>query len=55
MQLLSEIYDNGPAWLREIPSVEILRQNWVHQYFVDQGHVQLRAAKDLPPAGQLTL
>jgi transposase len=52
MQLLSEIYDNGPAWLRQIPSVEILRQTWVHQYFVDQGHVRLRAAKDLPPAGQ---
>jgi len=52
MQLLSGIYDNGPAWLRQIPSVEILRQTWVHQYFVDQGHVRLRAAKDLPPAGQ---
>lgn len=51
MQLLSEIYDNGPAWLRQVPAVEILRQTWVHQYFVDQGRVRLRAAKDLPPAG----
>ena len=52
MQLLSEIYDNGPAWLRQVPAVEILRQTWVHQYFVDQGRMRLRSAKDLPPAGQ---
>jgi transposase len=52
MQLLSAIYDDGPDWLRQIPSVDILRQTWVHQYFVDDGNVRLRAAKDLPPAGQ---
>ena len=52
MQLLSAIYDDGPDWLRQIPSVDILRQTWVHQYFVDDGNVKLRSAKDLPPAGQ---
>ncbi len=52
MQLLDEIYDKGPTWLRQVPAVETLRQTWVHQYFVDQGRVRLRAAKDLPPAGQ---
>lgn len=52
MQLLNAIYDDGPDWLREIPSVEILRQTWVHQYFVEEGQVRLRSAKDLPPAGQ---
>lgn len=52
MQLLSAIYDDGPDWLRQIPSVDILRQTWVHQYFVDEGQVRLRSAKDLPPAGQ---
>ena len=52
MQLLSAIYEDGPDWLRQIPSVNILRQTWVHQYFVDDGNVRLRAAKDLPPAGQ---
>ena len=52
MQLLSAIYEDGPDWLRQIPSVDILRQKWVHQYFVDDGNVRLRAAKDLPPAGQ---
>lgn len=52
MQLLSAIYDDGPDWLRQVPSVDILRQTWVHQYFVDVGKVRLRLAKDLPPAGQ---
>ena len=52
MLLLSAIYDDGPDWLRQIPSVEILRQTWVHQYFVDAEKVRLRSAKDLPPAGQ---
>ena len=52
MQLLSAIYDDGPDWLRQIPSVDILRQTWVHQYFIDDGQIRLRSAKDLPPAGQ---
>jgi transposase len=52
MQLLSEVFDSGPDWLRQIPSVESLRQTWVHQYFVDEGQVRLRSAQDLPPAGQ---
>ncbi len=52
MQLLKAIYEDGPDWLRQIPSVDILRQTWVHQYFIDDGNVRLRAAKDLPPAGQ---
>ncbi|MEM1367456.1 MAG: transposase, partial [Cyanobacteria bacterium P01_H01_bin.15] len=52
MQLLSTIYDDGPDWLRQIPSVDILRQTWMHQYFVENGNVRLRSAKDLPPAGQ---
>ncbi|WP_204137732.1 IS1182 family transposase [Halomicronema sp. CCY15110] len=52
MQLLSAIYDDGSDWLRQIPSVDSLRQTWVHQYFVNDGNVRLRSAQDLPPAGQ---
>ncbi|EDX83258.1 Transposase, IS4 family protein [Synechococcus sp. PCC 7335] len=52
IQLLNVIYEEGPDWLRQVPSVEVLRQTWVHQYFVDAGKVRLRSAKDLPPAGQ---
>ena len=37
MQLLSEIYDNGPAWLRQVPAVEILRQTWVHSISLTKG------------------
>ena len=36
----------SPAYLRQIPAVEILRQTWVHQYFIDQQQVRLRAAAD---------
>ena len=53
MQLLMAIYDDEttPQWLRQVPVVEILRQTWVHQYYMDNGQVALRAAADLPPAG----
>ncbi len=30
MQLLSALYEGGPDWLRQMPSVDILRQTWVH-------------------------
>lgn len=53
LQLLSAIYhDTAPRWLREIPTVESLRQTWIHQYYTDEyGHLRWRQAKDLPPAG----
>ncbi len=50
MVLLDRIYDDptSPPWLREIPAVEILRQTWVHQYYVDKGKLRWREAKNLP-------
>lgn len=49
-QLLSAIYaDSAPGWLREVPAVEILRQVWVQQYYVQDGQVKWRTAEDLPP------
>ena len=53
MVLLDRIYDDlsSPPWLREIPAVEILRQTWVDQYYVDKGTLRWREAKNLPPAG----
>jgi transposase len=52
-QLLSALYhDTAPHWLREIPSVDILHQTWVHQYYTDEhGYLRWRQAHDLPPAG----
>ena len=33
LQLLNAIYhETAPCWLREVPTVEILRQTWVYQY-----------------------
>lgn len=53
MQLLTAIYkdETAPPWLRQLPIVETFRQTWVHQYYLDNGLVCWRAAKDLPPAG----
>ena len=53
MQLLIALSDDEttPQWLRQIPVVEILRQTWVHQYYVENAQVRLRTAADLPPAG----
>jgi transposase len=37
----------APCWLREIPTVELLRQTWVHQYYTDAtGQLRWRQAKD---------
>ena len=53
MDLLGAIYNDptAPDWLPQVPAVEILRQTWVHQYWVDKGQVRWRKAEDLPPAG----
>src|SRR5262245_16043051 len=53
LQLLDAIYQaTTPHWLREIPSIEILRQTWVYQYYTDeQGCLRWRTAQNLPPAG----
>lgn len=36
MQLLIAIYEEEttPQWLRQIPAIEILRQTWLHQYYM---------------------
>ena len=53
LQLLHAIYaETAPRWLRAIPTVDILRQTWVYQYYTDEnGHLRWRQAKNLPPAG----
>lgn len=51
-RLLKAVYSpQAQTWLREIPAVQILRRVWVQQYMVIEGHIQLRSAQDLPPAG----
>ncbi len=53
MCLLDAIYDDptAPVWLRQLESVEILRQTWIHQYFVENGQLRFRESKNLAPAG----
>jgi transposase len=41
-----------PAALRKLPAVELLRQTWVQQYMVVEGHPQLRDPNDMPPMSQ---
>lgn len=48
--LLAAIYaPAAPAWLRELPAVQTLRQAWVHQFWVEDNVVRWRKAADLPP------
>ena len=50
--LLAAVYaPAAPAWLRELPAIQTLRQAWVHQFFVADGVVRWRKAADLPPVG----
>lgn len=49
-QLLELVYGpTAPAWLREVPAVETLRQVWVQQYYTEGDHVRWRAGHELPP------
>ncbi|WP_330254551.1 IS1182 family transposase [Nocardia sp. NBC_00565] len=41
---------DAPAWLRQLPAVELLRRIWIQQYQVSDGAVAWRDRKDLPPA-----
>lgn len=50
-QLLDAIYAvEAPAWLHEIPAVDILRRVWVQQFYRDSEQMRWRDADDLPPA-----
>jgi transposase len=52
-QLMTWLYAvEAPAWLRQLPAVEILRQVWVQQFYLDQGQVHWRTSAELPPCSQ---
>jgi transposase len=52
--LLTALYAPGaPAWLREVPAVETLRQVWVQQFHAAEGAVRWGATAELPPAAVL--
>lgn len=50
-QLLQWVYaPPTPAWVRQIPAVEVLRQVWVQQFYAPEDTVRWRVADDLPPS-----
>jgi len=50
-RLLSDLFDEAaPAFLREIPAVNILRRVWVQNYRSDDGQLHWREPSDIPPA-----
>ncbi len=52
--LLSAIYsENAPDYLAQIPSVEIMRQVWIQQYYQDNEVLKWRKRNQLPPNKQL--
>ena len=51
MGLLEKIWlDATPYYLRSLPAVEVLRQCWVKQFWMDDGVVRMRHAGNLPPS-----
>lgn len=53
--LLAEIWaESAPEWLPQVPAVEVLRQVWVQQFYLDeQQQVHFRTQDNTPPASQL--
>jgi transposase len=52
--LLHAVYGpSAPAWLWQVPAVQVLRQVWVQQYYVADETVRWRAAEELPPNARL--
>ena len=48
--LLDAIWsEKAPSWLRQIEAVEILRQVWIQQFYLESGSVKLREASNCPP------
>jgi transposase len=51
MTLLEKLWvDATPRYLRILPTVEILRQCWVEQFWIDNGVVRMRHAGNIPPS-----
>jgi len=51
--LLTDLYAaQAPAWLREIPAVEILRSIWVQNDVWVEGQLHWRSHDNLPPGNQ---
>ena len=53
--LLEMVYcSTAPSFLKEVPAVEILRQIWVQQYYLENNQVYWREKGNLPPVAVLS-
>jgi transposase len=51
LDLLTRIYQSDArAYLAELEAIEILRRTWLHLFWIDNGMLRYREAKDLAPA-----
>lgn len=56
VRLLEAIYDaSAPDWLWKVPSVQILRQVWIQQYYLQEEELFIRSSEayGLPPNKQI--
>ncbi len=54
-ELLMRCYgSSAPVWLREVPAVDILRQVWLQQYYVEDTRLRWRTGDEVPP-GELLI
>jgi transposase len=52
-QLLAAVdHPDAPPWLREVPTVVILRRVWLQNYWWDGTQLRWREADNIPPAAQ---
>ena len=52
--LLTQVYEEeAPAHLRSIPAVNVLRQVWVQQFYLEAGRLRWRSNKNVPPAATM--
>jgi transposase len=45
--------ETAPQAVRQHPTVQLLRQVWIQQFYAEEAPLRLRAEKDLPPAARL--
>ena len=52
--LLTQIYEEeAPSHLCAIPAVDVLRQVWVQQFYLEEGRLRWRSNKNVPPAAMM--
>lgn len=52
--LLTQIFaEEAPPHLRSVPAVNILRQVWVQQFYLEDSRVRWRSNKNVPPAATM--